>query len=147
MCYDFQLNKYKWDKENLLEAYYTKDLGQVNSKQAKPEKVQDLTNSSHPLYCEICYTEGDDDASMTSLECGHAYCNTCWSEYLTTKIMDEGASQTIACPTNDCDILVDDKIVYRLIASSDVILKYQVTASIQEVLLLLNMFYFPMIIL
>ncbi len=43
---------------------------------------------------------------MTGLECGHLYCTSCWTEYLTTKIMDEGASQTIACPASQCDILV-----------------------------------------
>ncbi len=121
----FQLNQYKWDKENLLEAYYSKDLGTANN-HTKPEN---LTNDSQPLVCEICYTERNDVVFMASLECGHAYCNTCWSEYLTTKIMDEGASQTIACPTNECDTLVDDKTVYRLIGSTDVIMRYQVTAK------------------
>jgi ariadne-1 len=69
------------------------------------------------------------DTLMTNLECGHAYCNSCWSQYLTTKIMDEGASQTITCPTTDCDTLVDDNTVYRIIGSADVILKYQVSAG------------------
>ena len=27
---------------------------------------------------------------MTGLECGHSYCTSCWTEYLSTKIMDEG---------------------------------------------------------
>lgn len=27
---------------------------------------------------------------MTGLECGHRFCTTCWCEYLTTKIMEEG---------------------------------------------------------
>ena len=27
---------------------------------------------------------------MTGLECGHLYCTSCWTEYLSTKIMDEG---------------------------------------------------------
>jgi hypothetical protein len=38
---------------------------------------------------------------MRGLECGHLYCTSCWTEYLTTKIMDEGASQMIECP-GDC---------------------------------------------
>ena len=27
---------------------------------------------------------------MTGLECGHSYCTSCWTEYLSTKIMDKG---------------------------------------------------------
>jgi len=49
----------------------------------------------------------------------------CWSEYLTTKIMEEGMGQTISCPAHGCDILVDDNTVMRLITDSKVKLKYQ----------------------
>lgn len=30
---------------------------------------------------------------FTGLECGHKFCMQCWSEYLTTKIMEEGMGQ------------------------------------------------------
>ena len=63
--------------------------------------------------------------SMTGLECGHLYCTTCWTEYLTVKIMDEGASQSIQCPTGDCQMLVDDATVLRLVKDARVTLKYQ----------------------
>ena len=45
---------------------------------------------------------------MTGLECGHLFCKQCWTDYLTTKIMDEGVSQMIECP-GSCDIIVDDQ--------------------------------------
>lgn len=61
---------------------------------------------------------------MTGLECGHLYCTSCWVEYLTTKIMDEGASQSIECP-GDCNILVDDVTVVNLVKEQKVKLKYQ----------------------
>ena len=48
---------------------------------------------------------------MTGLECGHRFCQQCWTGYLTTKIMDEGMGQTIACAAHGCDILVDDQTV------------------------------------
>ena len=34
-----------------------------------------------------------DVQSLTGLECGHKFCVQCWSQYLTTKIMDEGMGQ------------------------------------------------------
>ena len=72
---------------------------------------------------------------MTGLECGHRFCTGCWGEYLTTKIMEEGVGQTIACAAHACDILVDDASVMRLIKDSKVKLKYQhlITNSFVEV--------------
>lgn len=76
---------------------------------------------------------------MTGLECGHRFCVQCWGEYLTTKIMEEGIGQTIACAAHGCDILVDDATVMRLVRDAKVKLKYQhlITNSFVEVLLLL----------
>lgn len=72
---------------------------------------------------------------MTGLECGHRFCTQCWGEYLTTKIMEEGVGQTIACAAHGCDILVDDATVMRLVRDSKVKLKYQhlITNSFVEV--------------
>lgn len=72
---------------------------------------------------------------MTGLECGHRFCTGCWGEYLTTKIMEEGVGQTIACAAHACDILVDDASVMRLVKDSKVKLKYQhlITNSFVEV--------------
>lgn len=35
---------------------------------------------------------------FTGLECGHKFCMQCWSEYLTTKIMEEGMGQVKNSP-------------------------------------------------
>ena len=72
---------------------------------------------------------------MTGLECGHRFCTQCWGGYLTTKIMEEGVGQTIACAAHGCDILVDDATVMRLVKDSKVRLKYQhlITNSFVEV--------------
>jgi hypothetical protein len=73
---------------------------------------------------------------MTGLECGHRFCVQCWGEYLTTKIMEEGVGQTIACAAHGCDILVDDATVMRLVREPKVKLKYQhlITNSFVEVI-------------
>lgn len=58
------------------------------------------------------------------MECGHRFCTTCWSEYLTTKIVEEGMGQTIACAAHNCPILVDDATVMKLVTDNRVRLKY-----------------------
>lgn len=77
---------------------------------------------------------------MTGLECGHRFCTSCWCEYLTTKIMEEGLGQSIACAAHGCDILVDDVTVMRLITEPRVKLKYQhlITNSFVEVCISLS---------
>lgn len=62
---------------------------------------------------------------MYGMECGHRFCVQCWSEYLTTKIMEEGMGQTIACAAHNCPILVDDATVMKLVTDPKVKLKYQ----------------------
>lgn len=62
---------------------------------------------------------------MTSLECAHRFCTACWSKYLTFKIMEEGVSDTISCAAHQCDILVDDATVMRLVKDTKVKLRYQ----------------------
>lgn len=81
---------------------------------------------------------------MTGLECGHRFCTGCWGEYLTTKIMEEGVGQTIACAAHACDILVDDASVMRLVKDSKVKLKYQhlITNSFVEVNILMHIVEF-----
>lgn len=73
--------------------------------------------------------------SLTGLECGHRFCATCWGMYLTTKVMEEGRGQSIACPEHNCDILVDDAKAMELITDEKVKRRYQhlITNSFVEV--------------
>lgn len=77
---------------------------------------------------------------MTGLECNHRFCTYCWTEYLTTKIMEEGLGQTISCAAHGCDILVDDATVMQLVKDSKVRLKYQqiITNSFVQVCFMLR---------
>eukprot|EP00918_Siedleckia_nematoides_P026310 GHVU01056764.1.p1 GENE.GHVU01056764.1~~GHVU01056764.1.p1 ORF type:complete len:546 (-),score=74.56 GHVU01056764.1:424-2061(-) len=114
--------------------------------QPKPKVIRTTRSSSasaggsEATTCEICYLSmphGSRDlpqtsstslpacSMMTGLECGHRFCSQCWTEYLTTKIMDEGMGQTIACAAHGCDILVDDATVMNLLTDPKVKLKYQ----------------------
>ena len=45
--------------------------------------------------CEICFLTLPSSV-MTGLQCDHRFCTQCWTDYLTTKIMDEGMGQVSA---------------------------------------------------
>ncbi|XP_078621115.1 E3 ubiquitin-protein ligase arih1-like isoform X5 [Branchiostoma floridae x Branchiostoma japonicum] len=130
------LNHFKWDKEKLMERYFDGNQEKLFSeahiisphRKAKSRPKMNTRSSTalanQELLCEICLITMP-QSYMTGLECGHRFCISCWNEYLTTKIMDEGMGQTISCAAHGCDILVDDATVMRLIQDSKVKLKYQ----------------------
>lgn len=141
-CVRILLNHFRWDKEKLMERFYDGDQEKLFAeahvvspyKRSAPSKITKVNSvrttrssssaSVQPSECEICFLTYP-PTMMTGLECGHKFCTQCWTEYLTTKIMDEGMGQTISCAAHGCDILVDDDTVMRLIVDSKVRRKYQ----------------------
>ena len=125
---------FKWDKETLLERYYScssdEDLQKLfeearivykaNKSPKKPKTCEAI--ESDTVTCLICYDELS-RKEMKSLDCGHQFCSDCWVKYLTNKIIEDGEADYISCPT-DCKILVDDEMVLRLIPDSGVKAKY-----------------------
>ncbi|ELU08282.1 hypothetical protein CAPTEDRAFT_96432 [Capitella teleta] len=126
------LTHFKWDKEKLMECYFTEDQDKLFSdahvvspfrKSFTPAAAAQAASSSE-IMCEICFLMIP-PTELTGLECGHRFCWQCWREYLTTKIIDEGMGQTISCAAHGCDILVDDQTVMYLVTDPKVKLKYQ----------------------
>ena len=71
----------------------------------------------------------------SSLECGHIFCNDCWTEYFSTKIITEGASSNIQCPQTNCNVHVVDSLVYKIFAQNEkMISKYQLLVTNKFVL-------------
>ena len=53
-------------------------------------------------------------------------CNPdCWKEYLETKIVQDGVSLSIQCPSGDCQVLVNDATVLELLKDSEHATKYE----------------------
>lgn len=143
------LNHFKWDKEKLMEQYFgnqdqekffreahvvnpfNKPMNKPGSSSSGGSSSSSSSVSTRPKLkrgvseeCEICFCQYPSTV-MTGLACGHRFCESCWRVYLTTKIMEEGQGQSIACAAHACDILVDDETVIRLITDARVKLKYQ----------------------
>jgi len=127
------LNHFRWDKEKLMERYYDGDQEKLFSEAhvAFPCKSGVLAKSSkkdsripNVEECEICLSTFV-SSMMTGLECGHRFCHGCWAEYLTTKVMSEGIGQTISCAAHNCETLIDDATVVKLVPDAKVRQKYQ----------------------
>jgi len=65
--------------------------------------------------CGICMMPIESPDSMAENGCGHVFCVSCWREYLTVKVKDEGMASFIQCPTYQCKILLEDDFVCQLI--------------------------------
>uniref|UniRef100_W5K6M5 RBR-type E3 ubiquitin transferase n=1 Tax=Astyanax mexicanus TaxID=7994 RepID=W5K6M5_ASTMX len=125
------LSHFNWDKEKLMERYFDGNLDKlfsechvINPSKKARTRPMSTRSSNQDMHCQICYLNFP-NSYFTGLECGHKFCMQCWGDYLTTKIIEEGMGQTISCPAHNCDILVDDNTVMRLITDSKVKLKYQ----------------------
>lgn len=120
------LQYFKWDKEKLLEAFYTSDQGklfEVACIATKGNRKINLSQSSDQQSCVICLTEVP-IIDMRELDCGHRFCVDCVAEYVTNKIVNE-AQATISCPEMDCTIIMGDDRIQSLITDSSVLDNYR----------------------
>ena len=124
------LNHFKWDKQKLYERYYQESSSEDIFEEAKvlsPSKIEELaakTMDSSSTDCEICFLPLS-HSSKAGLECGHLFCTDCWKEYLETKIVQDGVSLSIQCPSGDCQVLVNDATVLQLLKDSEHATKYE----------------------
>lgn len=59
------------------------------------------------------------------LRCHHKCCTDCYREYLTKAIMDDGATESIYCPAEGCNKVVDSDFITHVITDPDVRQKYK----------------------
>ena len=120
------LNHFQWDEDKLMEAFYEKGpaklFKEVNLRAPK-NVAPSVEAKKEQEECEVCYQTCS--PQMTSLACGHHFCNSCWCKYLTTKIMTDGDCETIRCPGFQCEELVDDDTVKRLVTEKKTQLRYK----------------------
>eukprot|EP00040_Diaphanoeca_grandis_P013319 m.67350 g.67350 ORF g.67350 m.67350 type:complete len:521 (+) comp23799_c0_seq2:145-1707(+) len=129
------LHHFNWDKERLLERYYGasdidalyKEAHCVNPSveaQQQLEKANATTSKDEEPVCDICLCNYADSKFSKVNCCGSAFCNECWGGHLETQIVDLGKAY-IACPAMDCDKLIDELTVTKLITDKKTLSKYQ----------------------
>ncbi|KAL8027722.1 hypothetical protein ABFS82_14G111400 [Erythranthe guttata] len=74
----------------------------------------DPQESTSTVMCNICM----DDAlakDTTLMDCGHCFCNNCWTEHFIVKI-NEGQSKRIRCMAHKCNAICDEAVVRKLVS-------------------------------
>lgn len=123
------LNHYKWSKQDLLDAFFEASCKEELLLAAKVplelKSMPDATDAEAQKECEICYTSVADGETLTGADiCGHRFCNDCWALYLHSRIF-ENSCDTVTCAAHNCEALLDDMQVLKLVRDDKVKQKFQ----------------------
>ncbi|PKA66490.1 putative E3 ubiquitin-protein ligase ARI1 [Apostasia shenzhenica] len=111
---------YRWDVERIFELLDQKGKDKLFSEAGVTNlenKINHSLSSFNPFTCSICF-EDVSCSVITEMECGHCYCNECWTEHFIVKIND-GQSRRIRCMAPKCNAICDEAIVRSLVSARD----------------------------
>ena len=76
------LQKFKWNKERLVNGYYSDPEAVLVSAGVTPN-ASDLKIPPSTNKCRICFEE---NSSLIALQCGHGFCQSCYAQYLQVNV-------------------------------------------------------------
>ena len=113
------LRHLRWNKERLIETYMEKPEELLDAAGLEPSGINKnpATTKVNDFLCEIC-CEDEPGMETYAMKCGHRYCVDCYTQYLSSKVKDEGEAARIQCPTEGCNRIVDSKSLNFLVAGA-----------------------------
>ncbi|KAK3021781.1 hypothetical protein RJ639_045103 [Escallonia herrerae] len=108
---------YRWDVEKLLAVLVEKGKPYLFTEAGVPvaeHQDLDLSVSASTLMCYICIDDVP-SSEVTRMDCGHCFCNNCWTEHFIVKI-NEGQSKRIRCMAHKCFAICDEAVVRNLVS-------------------------------
>ncbi|KAF4386572.1 hypothetical protein F8388_006527 [Cannabis sativa] len=111
---------YCWDVDKLLAILVEKGKDELYRKAGVTSVEHDNPASSKlssMVSCNVCIEEVP-AANVTTMDCGHYFCNDCWTEHFIVKI-NEGQSRRITCMEYQCDAICDEEKVRTLVNARD----------------------------
>ncbi|KAH7442031.1 hypothetical protein KP509_03G067700 [Ceratopteris richardii] len=110
----------RWDYERLCENLAEKGREQLFLEAGLPLEASSTTHRLHvarSFTCETCFEDVPPEHA-TTMECGHTFCNECWTRHFMVKI-EEGQSRRIRCMMPNCKIICDEDAVRELVRRVD----------------------------
>ncbi|KAF5814359.1 putative transcription factor C2H2 family [Helianthus annuus] len=107
---------YRWDVEKIFAVLVEKGKDRLFTEAGVPileSHNSDLLVSTSTTMCEICMEDLPSN-EMTKMDCGHCFCNNCWTEHFIVKI-NEGQSRRIRCMAHKCFAICDEAIIRDLV--------------------------------
>ncbi|ORY88042.1 hypothetical protein BCR35DRAFT_301941 [Leucosporidium creatinivorum] len=116
------LRYFAWKKEKLVETYMDSPESTLAAAGIHENGAQPRLKRVRGFVCEVCY---DEMAQETlALSCDHRFCKSCYAQYVTSKVVDEGESRRIQCMGSKCNVIVDEKTV-ELLVEEEVLERYR----------------------
>ncbi|KAL0360744.1 UNVERIFIED_CONTAM: putative E3 ubiquitin-protein ligase ARI2 [Sesamum radiatum] len=111
---------YRWDVDQVFSVFVEKGKERLYAEAGV--SVVDSNNlrsscSFSKITCEICFEEFPANET-TTMECGHCFCNECWTEYFVLKINEE-QSRRITCMAHKCYSICDEGNIRNLVSARD----------------------------
>nr|GLL47360.1 probable E3 ubiquitin-protein ligase ARI2 [Ipomoea trifida] len=108
---------HRWDVEKLFAVLVEKGKACLFAESGV--SVDENNDLDHPVtsatvMCNICIEELP-GSEMTKMDCGHCFCNSCWTEHFIVKIK-EGQSKRIRCMAHKCFAICDESVVRKLVS-------------------------------
>nr|CAB3493963.1 unnamed protein product [Digitaria exilis] len=123
----FRLNDHlerKGQDRMLMEAGVV--LSRENNKMAAPSPPPASTTKKQPsrkktkkkkeASCNVCF-EDFSPHSMSAMDCGHSFCDACWTGYFVSAI--GGGNKQVRCMEFKCPAIVDEEVVQHFLGRKD----------------------------
>ncbi|CAH9079680.1 unnamed protein product [Cuscuta epithymum] len=108
---------HRWDVEKLFADLVEKGKSRLFAEAGvsiDENNYNGHTVTSPSVMCNICMEELP-GSEMTKMDCGHCFCNSCWTEHFIVKIK-EGQSKRIRCMAHKCFAICDEAVVRKLVS-------------------------------
>ncbi|KAM3743043.1 hypothetical protein ACB098_07G115400 [Castanea mollissima] len=107
---------YRWDVERLFAVLVEKGkaflFDQAGVTVVEHPDLESPLGST--ITCDICMDDVP-SGEATREDCGHCFCNNCWTEHFMVKI-NEGQSRRIRCMAHKCNAICDEAVVRNLVS-------------------------------
>ncbi|KAL9377560.1 hypothetical protein Peur_028895 [Populus x canadensis] len=111
------LRHYNWSVSKVHDAWFADEDAVRKSVGLLDKQVVQFSNARE-LTCGICFESIPSD-KIISAACGHPFCNTCWSGYISTTINDGPGCLMLRCPDPSCRAAVGQDMINLLAPGGD----------------------------
>ncbi|KAK2971050.1 hypothetical protein RJ640_017202, partial [Escallonia rubra] len=111
---------FRWDVDKVFAVLVEKGKDKLYMEAGVTMEEHDGPSAprrSFEVMCDICMEEIPANKT-TMMDCGHCFCNNCWTLHFTVKI-NEGQSRRIRCMAHKCNAICDEGKINMLVKASD----------------------------
>ena len=123
------------EKKEIHKGYIPNNISNMSNDDIKSNNIEPLNTKSINInlekdniikqICPICSEPFISNKTNTVNQCGHSYCDSCWYDFLSTKI-EENKLANIKCLDYECQERLSDKFIINLLNNkNDLIQKYK----------------------